>query len=109
MALTNSTFPGTIASSSPSLSLSSLGHAITVRLTRENFFLWKAQASPVLRAHQLFGYVDGSIKAPSEFITTGSGAEARQVPNPAYLLWYTQDQLVLSTLVSSMRKTCWAR
>ncbi|GJN16493.1 hypothetical protein PR202_gb03491 [Eleusine coracana subsp. coracana] len=95
---TISTTSGAITSSMTSLPITSLGHAITVRLTRENFFLWKAQVLPVLRAQQLFGYVYGSICAPSQFIIEGSGFDARQVPNPEYLRWYTHDQIVLSAL-----------
>ncbi|KAL6650072.1 hypothetical protein ACP70R_014296 [Stipagrostis hirtigluma subsp. patula] len=99
-----STSAGAISSSSPSISVPSIGNAITVRLSRDNFFLWKAQATPVLRAQQLFGFVDGSVEAPSKLITEGTGDAARQVPNPAYLRWFTQDQLVLSALVSSMNE-----
>lgn len=80
----------------------SISHAITVRLTRDNFFLWKAQVTPVLRAHRLFGYVDGSIPAPPMECIEGTGAAARRIANPAFLTWYTQDQLVLSSLVASM-------
>jgi hypothetical protein len=35
----------------------------------------------VLRGHQLFGYVDGSVKAPAKTITEGSGDLAVQVAN----------------------------
>jgi hypothetical protein len=93
---------GAIVPASPSLSGPSIGNAITVRLSRDNFFLWRAQAAPVLRGHQLFGYADGSIKAPAQIITEGSGDSAVQVVNPAYARWYAQDQLVLSALVASM-------
>jgi len=60
-----------IVSASPSISLPSLGHSITVRLTRDNFFLWKTQAVPVLQAHQFFGFVTGTDAAPSMFLTEG--------------------------------------
>ncbi|KAL6594959.1 hypothetical protein ACP70R_048062 [Stipagrostis hirtigluma subsp. patula] len=99
-----STSAGAISSVSPSISIPSIGNAVTVRLSRDNFFLWKAQATPVLCAQQLFGYVDGSVQAPPKFFTEGTGDAARQVPNPAYLRWFTQDQHVLSALVSSMNE-----
>jgi hypothetical protein len=100
-ALTSSS-TGTISSSSTVIPVPSLGNAITVRLSRDNFFPWKAQAAPVLHAHQLFGYVDGSISTLPQEITQGSGDAAREVPNPDYPHWYTQDQLLLSALVASM-------
>jgi hypothetical protein len=56
----------------------------------------------VLHRHQLFDYVDGSIKAPAKTITEGSGDSAVQDANPKYTRWYAQDQLVLSSLMASM-------
>jgi hypothetical protein len=82
-----STSTGAIVPSSPCLSGPSIGNTITVHLFHDNFFLWRAQATLVLCGHQLFGYVDGSIKAPAKTIIEGS---------------YAQDQLVLSALVASM-------
>jgi hypothetical protein len=61
----HSSFSG--VTSAPSLST-----AITARLSRTNFFLWKAQVTPILRAHQLFGHVDGSLPPPTPVITTGT-------------------------------------
>lgn len=82
----------------------SLSTAITVCLSRTNFFLWKAQVTPILSVHQLFGHVDGSLPPPTPVITTGTGADALQVPNPDYLRWFASDQLVLSALLASMSK-----
>jgi hypothetical protein len=62
----------------------------------------KAQVTPVLRAHRLFGYVDGSIPAPPMECIEGTDAAVRRIVNPAFLTWYTLDQLVLSSLVASM-------
>jgi uncharacterized membrane protein YgcG len=92
---THSSFSG--VTSAPSLST-----AITIRLSRTNFFLWKAQVTPILRAHQLFGHVDSSLPPPTPVITTGTGADALQVPNPDYLRCFAFDQLILSALLASM-------
>jgi hypothetical protein len=61
-----STATSAIIPSSPSFSGLSIGNSITVHLSRNNFFLWRAQATLVLRGHQLFGYVNNSIKAPTK-------------------------------------------
>ena len=79
-----------------------IGNAITIKLTRTNFLLWKAQVVPIVRGHQLFGYLDGSVHAPATMVAEGTGAEARQVPNPEYATWYAQDQTVMGGLLSSM-------
>jgi hypothetical protein len=91
-----------IVPSLPSLSGPSISNAITVRLSHDNFFLWHAQATPMLRRHQLFHYVDGSIKASTKTISEGPGDSVVQDANPEYAQWYAQDHLVLSALVASM-------
>jgi hypothetical protein len=37
------------------------GHLITMKLTQENYLLWRAQVLPLLRSNSLMGYVDGSF------------------------------------------------
>ncbi|KAK1648387.1 hypothetical protein QYE76_066192 [Lolium multiflorum] len=90
------------SSLAPVVSIGSISSLITIRLTRENFLLWKTQAVPALHAAHLYGYVDGSIAAPPHTITEGTGDAAREVSNPAFLAWYQQDQLVMIALLGSM-------
>lgn len=78
-------------------------HAVTIRLTKTNFLLWRAQMLPYLRSARLVGYTDGSIKAPQKYVAASSDDSAEQVPNPAYdRRWFDQDQLVLSGILSSL-------
>ena len=91
-----------MAGSSTIVTISSISSLITIRLTRDNFLLWKTQAAPALRAAHLFGYVDGTIVAPSPMITEGTGDSAKWVANPEYLWWYQQDQLFMIALLGSM-------
>jgi hypothetical protein len=70
--------------------MTQLGSMITVRLTRENFLLWKAQAVSALRAANLFGYVDGSIVSPPATITQGSGKSTQVVASLDFLRWFQQ-------------------
>ena len=90
------------SSSSATVTISSIANLITIRLTRDNFLLWKTQAAPALRAAHLYGYVDGTIAAPPETITEGTGANATKETNPEFLQWYQQDQLMLIALLGSM-------
>ncbi|KAK1650639.1 hypothetical protein QYE76_068444 [Lolium multiflorum] len=92
----------TAAGSGTTVTISSITNLITIRLTRDNFLLWKTQAAPALRAAHLFGYVDGTIAAPSPTITEGTGDAAKETANPEFLRWYQQDQLVLIALLGSM-------
>lgn len=77
-------------------------HLINVKLTRENYLLWKAQFMPYFQSHQLLIYVDGSAVCPVKTVTQTTESGATQVPNPAYKVWLQQDQLVLSALLSSL-------
>uniref|UniRef100_A0A453R075 Uncharacterized protein n=1 Tax=Aegilops tauschii subsp. strangulata TaxID=200361 RepID=A0A453R075_AEGTS len=92
---------GSIASA-PTISMPSLAGLITVRLTRANFHLWKAQVVPNLSGAGLFGYLDGSFPRPPQTVIEGTGDAAHQVPNPAYTVWWMADQAVLGALLSSM-------
>ncbi|XP_020262174.1 uncharacterized protein LOC109838115 [Asparagus officinalis] len=81
---------------------STIATAITCKLTRTNFLLWKAQVVPILRGVQLFGYLDGTTPMPVAMVTEGTDTDARQVLNPARATWIVQDQAILGGLLSSM-------
>lgn len=51
----------TLSSTDPPKPFSSSSYLLTVKLTHDNFLLWKAQIMPYLRGKYLFGYVDGTI------------------------------------------------
>ncbi|KAI5343696.1 hypothetical protein L3X38_011572 [Prunus dulcis] len=63
--------------------------------------LWLAQISPILRSHDLFGYVDGSVPCPPKHLL----ATNTSILNPAYLNWVQQDQTILSWINNSLSPT----
>ncbi|KAB1213363.1 Retrovirus-related Pol polyprotein from transposon TNT 1-94 [Morella rubra] len=75
--------------------ITSLHHIVTVKLTHDNYLLWKGQMAPYLHGQHLFRYVDGTISPPS-LLLTGT------TQNPSYTHWFQQDQLILSALISSL-------
>jgi hypothetical protein len=90
------------SSSNTTVTIQSITSLITIRLTRDNFLLWKTQAVPALRAAHLYGYIDGTIVKPPPTLVEGTGPDAKEVANPAFLRWFQQDQLVLLALLGSM-------
>jgi hypothetical protein len=93
-------------SSSPTLGLINLHHVITIKLNRDNYLLWKAQLIPYLRGQHLLGYVDGTTPLPSQMISqTSESGETSLLPNPAYARWIQQDQIILSTIISSLSES----
>ncbi|CAH9135790.1 unnamed protein product, partial [Cuscuta epithymum] len=90
-AATSSPGNDTISSVLPSsqVSLSNAHHFVSLKLTSRNYLFWKTQLVPLLRGNQLLGYVDGTMPCPPK-------------SDPTYSTWVTQDQSILSMLISSL-------
>jgi hypothetical protein len=58
---------------------------ITEKLHQSNYLLWQAQIMPAIRAAQLEGFLDDSIKKPSKTISKTVGASVVNEHNPAPL------------------------
>ena len=95
-----STGPTQPSQPEPTTPITVLNHRITIRLSDDNFLLWKAQLTLFLRGQNLFGYVDGSIPPPPHFYHTTftDSSEQQMLPNPTFDLWLQQDRMILSTL-----------
>uniref|UniRef100_A0A2N9FQZ5 Uncharacterized protein n=1 Tax=Fagus sylvatica TaxID=28930 RepID=A0A2N9FQZ5_FAGSY len=91
-------------SASPPTSLTAVHHLITIKLTRDNYLLWKAQIVPYLRGQHLFAFLNGSRSAPPPSFPTQHAEAIALVPNPEFQAWHLQDQLILSALISSLSK-----
>jgi hypothetical protein len=63
---------------------SSFAIPITEKLHKSNYLLWQAQIMPAIRAAQLEGFLDGSVKKPSKIISKTIGASVLNEPNPVY-------------------------
>uniref|UniRef100_A0A2N9J5B9 Integrase catalytic domain-containing protein n=1 Tax=Fagus sylvatica TaxID=28930 RepID=A0A2N9J5B9_FAGSY len=85
---------------SPSLTL--VHHLITIKLTRDNYLLWKAQVVPYLKGQHLFRFVDGSHPCPSQVVASASSDSTAVLLNSEFTKWQLQDQLILSALISSL-------
>lgn len=57
------------SSSSASLPQPNFSHTIAIKLTPENYLLWKMQLVPYLHGNRLYKYVDGSCTAPKPELT----------------------------------------
>jgi hypothetical protein len=75
---------------------------ITEKLHKSNYLLWQAQIMPAIRAAQLEGFLDGSVKKPSKIISKTVGASVLNEPNPAYAQWVAKDEVVLGYLLMSL-------
>ena len=62
---------------------------------------------PYLEGHSLYGYIAGETPAPPKEIASSASTSTTpttttMVANLAYALWYHQDKLILSTLISTL-------
>ncbi|KAK1684406.1 hypothetical protein QYE76_045254 [Lolium multiflorum] len=83
----------------------SIASAITIRLTCENYLIWRAQVAPLLRSHLLMGYVDGSSVCPAAHTIADHGGVMVPQHNPLHQHWVQQDQAILFAFVSSMTES----
>ena len=87
--------------SSPT-SLTTIHHLVTIKLTRDNYLLWKAQIVPYLKGQHLFGYLDGSTPTPPQSLTVETNGDIQVIQNLDFSHWYFQDQMILSAIISSL-------
>nr|KAJ0214123.1 hypothetical protein LSAT_V11C400176850 [Lactuca sativa] len=67
-----------MSTSSAPVKSSTIATAISCKLTRTNFLLWKAQVVPILRGLQLFGHLDGTTPAPPQTLPGSTSAAAKE-------------------------------
>jgi hypothetical protein len=59
-------------------------HAVTIKLTKKNYLLWRAQLLPYLRSTNLMGYLDGSTLTSAKQVAQSTAAGVELVSNPTY-------------------------
>ena len=74
-----------------------MGLNVPIKLTRENFLLWKTHLFPILNCNDL-----AQLLTQDSPIPTATNLADEIIINPAYQAWKKQDQQVLSILVSSL-------
>jgi len=73
-----------------------------VKLTRDNYPLWLPQIVPHLRGGNLFRYVDDSTPPPPSTVSSTIDGVTTTSPNPAFLHWTKQDQIILGAINSTL-------
>ncbi|KAK5843273.1 hypothetical protein PVK06_005725 [Gossypium arboreum] len=68
----------------------------TIKLTENNFLLWKHQLLLILEGYDLEGFVQGTIPVPSHFIPRADG---QLIDNPVFLTNKKQDKFLTSWLL----------
>ena len=74
-----------------------IGLNVPIKLTRENFLLWKTQLFPILNCNDLTHILTQDPPVPA-----ATNSANNIIENPAYQAWRKKDQQVLSILDSSL-------
>ncbi|KAJ0814130.1 hypothetical protein HanPSC8_Chr17g0781871 [Helianthus annuus] len=92
------------SSTENSLSMATLLHMLTIKLSSSNFLVWRNQVSTMVLHQNWMRYVDGSYPVPSKTISSDN----KEVVNPDYTTWFETDQLILLLLHSSLSEEAMA-
>jgi hypothetical protein len=89
---------------SPASLFNNLHHRVTAQLTRDNYLSWQWQMVTYLKGQNAYGFVTGTIQPPPQTIPNPnqSADSPATIANPDFLTWLQQDQMVLSTIVSTI-------
>ncbi|KAM0004307.1 putative RNA-directed DNA polymerase [Helianthus debilis subsp. tardiflorus] len=68
-----------------------------IKLTSSNFPSWRKQVLSTLIGLELDHHIIGQSTTPAKNLVTGDVTK----PNPEYLRWFRQDQMIISTLLGS--------
>lgn len=72
------------------------GLIISLKLTRDNFLLWRTQLLPILAVYEQMDHIEQDPLEVSSMTKDG-----QIFPNPAYKTWYKNDKVILAIITSS--------
>ncbi|XP_010490207.1 PREDICTED: uncharacterized protein LOC104767945 [Camelina sativa] len=74
----------------------SISQVVTLKLTESNYLQWKNQFESFLSPQMLLGYVKGLIPRPASTRSVTGVEGVTEEPNPEFLKWVRNDQLVMA-------------
>lgn len=103
---TNTVMPPLLGSNQVSPFSSTLSQSPSIKLDKNNYLLWKNTTLPIIKGHNLEGFILGTNLCPDETISVQVGAEdggqTETKANPEYQKWKSMDQLLLGWLYTTM-------
>jgi hypothetical protein len=91
-----------MGTTTPSIvALSNTHQVVSLKLTTTNYLYWRMQIKPYLLGQGVFHFVDGLVSCPPSHVSNCCDGSSSTI-NPSFLRWKQQDQLILSTLLSSL-------
>ncbi|KAJ0939438.1 putative RNA-directed DNA polymerase [Helianthus annuus] len=78
--------------------LTSVPHLSPIKLSADNYLVWRNHMTILVGLHQLSQHIDGSSSSPSETIKS----DAKDIPNPEYRSWLQNDRKASLLLLSAL-------
>lgn len=101
--LSRSSMAAIITTNTPTPPLVTFNNFNILKIDRDNYNLWIPQIVPLLKGGNVYGYVDRTILAPPPTVSnTPENGVVTITPNPAFLHWQMQDQLIRGAINSSL-------
>lgn len=66
-----------------------------VKLDQSNYLIWRSQVLAFIRGNRLEKFIDNSVTPPPSHIAQRIGDDLKSVENPDYIIWRSQDQMLL--------------
>lgn len=101
MASSSSFSSSSSSTSSNTVVISNISHLVPIKLDRGNYNVWRSLFLPILRSHEVLGFVDGSEKCPPHCLLDSDGKLSTSV-NPKYTEWIIKDQNLLSWINATL-------
>ncbi|XP_010507444.1 PREDICTED: uncharacterized protein LOC104784073 [Camelina sativa] len=76
--------------------------SVTLKLSDNNYLMWKTQFKSLLSSQKLMGFINGVVPAPAKTRLVVNGEVSSEVANPQYEAWFCTDQLVRSWLFGTL-------
>ena len=97
---------GTLLDGGSSLSLFQVfpqNHSMSIKLSGDNYLMWKQHVLSAVRGYGIVGYLTGEKIPPPRMIT--HARTSKVVANPAFISWNMQDQRLSHWLQSSLTES----
>ncbi|KAF5812981.1 putative RNA-directed DNA polymerase [Helianthus annuus] len=78
--------------------LNSVPHLSPIKLSADNYLVWRNHMTILVGLHQLSPHIDGSSSSPSETIKS----DDKDIPNPKYHSWLQNDRKASLLLLSAL-------
>lgn len=75
---------------------------VSIKLTRENYLLWKSELLPVLKTYDLFNIVHGKELCPRKYMSAN-----KEDKNPAYTNWRRRNRACRVLIYATLSEDLW--